>query len=857
MLSLTACPDYSGKSRTAGKTLLQTLFFFLIAMQICFAQWRDETNIPKQINDNLPIKLPHPTHTIGRAPISLHPSFYDRKADWQWIIDSTWGPGESLSGKLATFDLYQNFARSYNSTFLWNPINWDSLAGVLRSQINDSTSRGGFARILNDIVEGMKDGHAYAYDNTIINTPLDPGIPLLIDGSGFINHFGAGLTPLADSSLLVYKVVPNHPLGLEPGDIILGYEGVPWHQIVHELLDGNVPYTIWRAPAPSAYKRYLLESAGESWHLFDTIDVVKHSTGLTEHLPLDPMVNLVAPNYIINNEQMPIPGVPMPQGFFETHGAVTYGIMEGTNIGYIYVYHHQYSGVSSEFDAAVQALMQTDGLIIDIRVNWGGGWGLNTGISRLMNIPTYTLDMMKRCSPANLFDICPSNQWFVGDIPADVGTYYDRPVAVLIGSGCVSYGDITSWQLTYVPNAKMFGRPPVAAFSGMVLYNQPFRSGYSLRCPDITFLDHYFPSEPRWGQEYPDFEEVWLTPEGVTNGEDDVVNRAVEWMNNLVYPHTVATDKKYYIPVEDTTHLSTTIENPNSHQLSARAYLETVEGTLIDSVELTKQTLNINGEQWTANINLLSTEEFYKIGVTVFDETASDQFNVQNATRFTTAGPVVLDSLAYADGFGNSFNITPFILNQGITKTVTNASIKLFCNDPWVASLTPKVRSLPDILPGEIVSSNSFNVVFIDSIFPGYFNIKIELISDYWVFWTDSIHLIVTGVEEESLQPLTFNLEQNYPNPFNPSTTISWQSPVGSQQTLKIYDILGNEVVTLVDEFKPAGKYEIEFNAATLSGSVSAKGGYASGVYFYQLRATPNGGQAGSFVQTKKMILLR
>jgi uncharacterized delta-60 repeat protein len=94
--------------------------------------------------------------------------------------------------------------------------------------------------------------------------------------------------------------------------------------------------------------------------------------------------------------------------------------------------------------------------------------------------------------------------------------------------------------------------------------------------------------------------------------------------------------------------------------------------------------------------------------------------------------------------------------------------------------------------------------------------------------------------DEIDIIPKNFALEQNYPNPFNPSTKINWQSPVGSQQTLKIYDILGNEVATLVDEYKPAGKYEVEFSAASLP----------SGVYFYQLRA-------GEFVQTRKMILLK
>ncbi|MEO8230753.1 MAG: T9SS type A sorting domain-containing protein, partial [Ignavibacteriota bacterium] len=100
---------------------------------------------------------------------------------------------------------------------------------------------------------------------------------------------------------------------------------------------------------------------------------------------------------------------------------------------------------------------------------------------------------------------------------------------------------------------------------------------------------------------------------------------------------------------------------------------------------------------------------------------------------------------------------------------------------------------------------------------------------------------IPVGVENEITSlPEEYLLSQNYPNPFNPSTKISWQSPVGSHQSLKVYDILGNEVATLVDEYKPAGSYEVEFDASRLT----------SGIYFYRL-------QAGSFVETKKMILLK
>ncbi|MBK7632630.1 MAG: T9SS type A sorting domain-containing protein [Ignavibacteriales bacterium] len=104
----------------------------------------------------------------------------------------------------------------------------------------------------------------------------------------------------------------------------------------------------------------------------------------------------------------------------------------------------------------------------------------------------------------------------------------------------------------------------------------------------------------------------------------------------------------------------------------------------------------------------------------------------------------------------------------------------------------------------------------------------------------------VTFIEDEknSTQPQEFLLQQNYPNPFNPSTKISWQSPVSSWQTVKIYDILGNEVATLVNEYRQAGNYEVDFESTVGNHQL------ANGVYFYRL-------QAGEFVETKKMVLLK
>jgi len=102
----------------------------------------------------------------------------------------------------------------------------------------------------------------------------------------------------------------------------------------------------------------------------------------------------------------------------------------------------------------------------------------------------------------------------------------------------------------------------------------------------------------------------------------------------------------------------------------------------------------------------------------------------------------------------------------------------------------------------------------------------------------------LTDVTDENELPKEFSLQQNYPNPFNPSTKISWQSPIGAWQTLKVYDALGSEVATLVNEYKPAGSYEVEFLSPVGSHQL------ASGIYFYQLKA-------GEFVETKKMIYLK
>ena len=100
---------------------------------------------------------------------------------------------------------------------------------------------------------------------------------------------------------------------------------------------------------------------------------------------------------------------------------------------------------------------------------------------------------------------------------------------------------------------------------------------------------------------------------------------------------------------------------------------------------------------------------------------------------------------------------------------------------------------------------------------------------------------VVTAVDEDMDElPKVYQLEQNYPNPFNPQTTITFALPKESKVTLKMYDALGREVATLVDETMQPGVHDVILNASNI----------ASGVYFYRLIA-------GDFVQTKKLVVLK
>ena len=208
-----------------------------------------------------------------------------------------------------------------------------------------------------------------------------------------------------------------------------------------------------------------------------------------------------------------------------------------------------------------------------------------------------------------------------------------------------------------------------------------------------------------------------------------------------------------------------------------------------------------------------------------------DSVAVNDTVQFRllmTGGPAITGGFNIASYYGelNSLDTLTKILSGELTHTSPNP----FTIDTvfWIFNYTAPDSIVVDTLYSVGNSTNDDG-----NPQPG----------DQWNFGENFIVTVIdmpVNVENKNLQPETFVLYQNYPNPFNPSTNFRFRIADFGFVSLKVYDLLGNEVATLVNDEKPAGEYEIEFSGA----------GLTSGIYFYNLSTR-------GFSETKKMILMK
>jgi len=780
------------------------------------------------------------------------------KEDWAAIINSTWGSGLPTAQKLAIFDQTCNYLdQGYGAFMNMNYINMDSLRNLYRPEIEAGVSRGRFAAILNHLVYALEDAHTLIEDIPVnAFTEIQPGIPIFITGACVdISHFGAGLTPLPDSTLLVYKALPNHTLGIQPGDIVLGYDGVPWKQLIKQLMEAQLPLrnTQMGSNDESAI-HILLQSAGLNWHLFDTIDILKYNTGETVHLPTSLLLNQSGD--IWGNEQLPIPGIDFPDVYNEDF--VSWGIIEGTTIGYICVWSwFPDMDVSEQFFDAVYNQMynyETTGLIVDFRVNYGGDMRIaNEGYSLLFNETLQKVGFDNRGDPNNHFDMIPSTThpahlWIINGDPE---SFYDKPIAVLTGPNAFSNGDWESVRMQFHHMVRSFGKSTNGAFT----LNERKDLGNS----DFMFWMSNGSGYLIEGHEYMAHksanidEEVWLTQEDVAKGEDTVVKAAMKWIQNFTFVHNIRLDRTFIEPETGSLGINAVVENPNNHNLLVAGLILNQAGEVADSTMLYDDGHhndgNANDGLWGAFWNPGPDEQHYSFKTKLTDNNVGTIRYDYNINKVTTIGPVVVDRYINISpdtliNPGDILLIRIVLKNEGVTTPATDISIVGNYLDTVVTNMTLSDNRISDIVPGETVTSDGVFIIRFANNFLGDRDIPFEvaIFSGNYLFWKDtfSVYIHPTSVTEgNKLEiPENYSLYQNYPNPFNPTTTIRYSINKSNLVTLKIFNLAGQEVETLVNAYQTLGEHYIKWNAEELPG----------GIYFNRL-------QFGNHSETKKLIL--
>jgi hypothetical protein len=287
------------------------------------------------------------------------------------------------------------------------------------------------------------------------------------------------------------------------------------------------------------------------------------------------------------------------------------------------------------------------------------------------------------------------------------------------------------------------------------------------------------------------------------------------------------------------------VENPLAHDLRVTGLKNNGEGLTLDSLRLYNDGLHGDASAgdsiWGARTLAPDTEGTFSVCAWTEDLTEGPSRRRSDARRFSTAGPVVLDSVAFVrDLSSGSCTVTPYVRNLGTSAPFDGLSVRLRCTDPWVTGQNPEQYIFGAIPAGARVNSPGAFELYCDA-FPDSATLHFEFRFDGHAFGESDFTVDVEpGAGEGKSLPTAYALEQNYPNPFNPRTGIRYQVPGVSDVKLVVYDILGREVGVLVNERKQPGSYEVSFDGSYL----------ASGVYIYRLTA-------GSFRQSQKMILAK
>ncbi len=468
-------------------------------------------------------------------------------------VDAFWGEGPDEETRLALFDeIWQELADHY-AAFAVKDIDWDQERSVYRTRVEAAKSHGRFFQALSDLLGNMlQDGHTWIFSEKICLDFVPADRPPVFRLYMHTSTLGACATPTDDGDLLVYRVAPYNPAGLKPGDLILGYDGKTWSQQLKAIDDLGLPVCGFFAPSPQAQEYNRMVNVVNNAHLFETLDIRRRGTKADESIPVDDLLDyandedrdLFNPaSGLLCSEQLPVEGIEFPWTDYEDSGdpmdgagQTMWGIIDGTNIGYIYLYSWGQS-LFEDFEEAVADLMDTDGLVIDQRYNVGGYAAWEDGLALLFDEDhTHVLWHAFRDTDAEDYTALDFEQSHPGygwrNIIADTETFYDRPIAVLQGPHAASAGDIFPYFMTYHPHSRRFGLTTHGSFGGLSPYwyteSDPYMSDLYMVYTNHTDFDsdlNYLQGTDQIPEEV-----VRLDPDDVAEGIDTVVQAALDWI---------------------------------------------------------------------------------------------------------------------------------------------------------------------------------------------------------------------------------------------------------------------------------------------------------------------------------------
>ena len=787
-------------------------------------------------------------------------------AEWKFIVDTTWGEGLPTEDKLILFDRFWEAADKYYSGWSDNPVNWDSVKAEYRPEIEAGVSHGRFTGIINRMGSLLREGHSGAYNEEVFKTLPGPGVPLMLVGtfnypdSSVVQDngwFGATLTPLNDDELLVIRSVPDHPLGLEAGDIVLGYDGQAWKDLYPAMLSLEFPFTTGLS-IPSGTQLYhvinlgsseksihhkWLASAGTNWHFFDTLDFQKYGASDTLHAPTS---LLEGKRYaILGNEQIPVEGIEFPgsvrdEDFSEINflTPVIYGTIRDNSIGYMY-YTHMLNGNEKLLEDAISDLADSDliGIILDLRLNYGGNMGWEQKFNPIFNRNIDSCAYYSRQNDGETPDLVSVVANVFQSLSED---FLNKPIALLTGPGAISNGDYASYFIHTQPMTRSFGKGTNTAYTaywGELTPNTPANFYNESLFWDFGYKDWYFQIAPRnFGRimdgELQYFihngfeidEEIWFTQEAAYNQKDNMVERAAEWIRSVAYADACSVLNSDIESNQelDPFYINTAVVNPENHSFDLGLKIFTHEGLFVREIEMEDNSggivPEIDAARWVGTFTP-EPQSFYFAEISTYDSIEDSWLTYPGPIRFTNVEmPEIFPKTFFVrPGRGTRIDIS---LTNRSEISLVKPKLKFFSNDPLLEIKRP-IMEYGQIIEKDKTTEKEQIFVLDGAVGEGFeIWVDVDIIRDGGKYWNDSILLIAQTVGENySLMGPELKI---YPNPM--------------QEFCRV-QISGNEFLDRIEVYDLSGRLVFFEHNIGASSFEFTKGKLEEGIYFLKVYA--------------------